>query len=57
MELAFALLVVVWWIAIWGLSDIATEGWTREEKLRLYVAMLLFVIAMVALFPKLIRRL
>lgn len=57
MELAFALLVVVWWIAIWGLFDIATEGWTREEKLRLYVAMLLFVVAMVTLFPKLTRRL
>jgi hypothetical protein len=57
MELAFALLVVVWWIAIWGLFDMATEGWTREEKLRLYAAMLLFVIAMVAIFPKLTRRL
>lgn len=57
MQIAFALIVVFWWIAIWGLSDLLTETWTREEKLRLYVAMLIFVAIIVTVFPDILARL
>ena len=57
MQIAFALIVIFWWIAIWGLSDLLTEQWTREQKLRLYVAMLVVVAIVVIIFPEILARL
>jgi len=53
----FALIAVFWWIAIWGLSDLLTEKWTREEKLRLYIAMLALVGIIIIVFPSVLSRL
>jgi hypothetical protein len=57
MQIAFALVVVFWWIAIWGLSDLLTETWTRDEKLCYYAAMLVIVTAVIIMFPKILSRL
>lgn len=57
MKLAGALLVVLWWICIWGLADLLTESWTREEKLILYSAGALFVVGIGILFPQVWERL
>jgi hypothetical protein len=57
MKLAGALLVVIWWICLWGLSDILTEQWTREERLIGYSAGALFVVGLTVAYPQLLERL
>jgi hypothetical protein len=56
MQIAFALIAVFWWIAIWGLSDLLTEDWSRTQKFELYVAMLMAIGAIVWMFPSTIKR-
>ena len=34
------MLVIVWWIALWGLSDIVMESWARTTKILTYVTLL-----------------
>jgi len=56
MQIAFAIIAVFWWIAIWGLSDLLVENWTREQKFKLYVAMLIVVGIIVFVFPEIVMR-
>jgi hypothetical protein len=51
MKLLTALLVIVWWICIWGLSDLLTENWSREEKFVGYSVGAVLVAATTFLFP------
>ncbi len=57
MKLATALLVVIWWICVWGLSDLLTEHWTRRQKLIAYAGGAIAVIAITVFFPTLLDRL
>ena len=57
MKIVFAILAIFWWIAIWGLSDLLTESWTREQKFRLYVGILIVIAMIVYVFPDLMDRL
>lgn len=57
MKLLGALLVVIWWICLWGLADLLAENWTREERLIVYSAGAMFVVAIAALFPQVWDRL
>jgi len=56
MQIAFAIIAVFWWIAIWGLSDIMVEDWTRESKIKLYMATLVGIGIIVWLFPDIVKR-
>lgn len=51
MKIAAALIVVIWWIAVWGMFDLATEDWTRTERFRLYLTLILSVFAIILIFP------
>jgi len=57
MQIAFALIVVLWWIAIWGLSDLLTADWSRESLFKYYISILILVAFIVWLFPDIIHRL
>jgi hypothetical protein len=57
MQILFALVAVFWWVAMWGLIDLATEDWTRAEKAQLYVGILLVVALIVIFFPCALGRL
>jgi hypothetical protein len=57
MQIAFALIAVFWWIAIWNLMDIMVEDWSREQQIKLYVAMLVGVAVAVFFFPDMLIRL
>lgn len=57
MKLAFALLVIIWWISVWGLADLLMEGWSREAKFWTYAGGLTVVGVTVAAFPHLLDRL
>jgi len=56
MQIAFAIIAVFWWIALWGLSDIMVEDWTRESKIKLYTATLVCIGIIVWLFPDIVKR-
>jgi hypothetical protein len=55
MRIAFALIAIFWWIAIWGLVDITTEDWTRTEKAQLYVGILLTIALIYIFFPSVLQ--
>jgi fucose 4-O-acetylase-like acetyltransferase len=56
MQILFAIIAVFWWIAIWGLTDIFIEDWTKEQKLYLYVGILVLVAGFVYVFPNILKR-
>jgi hypothetical protein len=57
MQIAFALVAIFWWIAVWGLIDLGTEDWTRTEKAQLYVGTLLVITLIYMLFPRVLQKL
>lgn len=57
MRIAFALVVVFWWIAIWGLVDLYTEDWSRTEKAQGYIGILLVITLICVLCPRALQRL
>jgi hypothetical protein len=56
MQILFAIIAVFWWIAIWGLTDILVEKWSKEEKIYLYVSILGFVSIIVYIFPVIVKK-
>jgi hypothetical protein len=57
--LATSFLVVVWWIALWGLIEIALKkfiGNSEANSVTAYCLMLLFVIVIVYRYPVIIER-
>jgi len=57
MQIAFALLAILWWIAVWGLSDLLTHDWTNKQKFMYYCGLLVFVGIVVYINPSIIKRL
>ncbi len=55
MQIAFATVAIFWWIAVWGLSDVWTHHWTDEQKVQLYVSMLVGVLIVIWMFPKIVH--
>ena len=56
MQIVFAVIAVFWWIAVWGLSDLMVEDWTREAKVHLYIATLIVIATIVWFYPNIVRR-
>ena len=50
MRLLYALLVIFWWLSIWGLFDLYIENETRATKTKIYVGMI--VIILIILYAK-----
>ena len=57
MKLLFALLIIVWWISVWGLADLAMEDWTRRQKAYAYLAGIALVLGTLWFFPHIADRL
>jgi hypothetical protein len=57
MQILFALIAVLWWIAFWGLEQLLVEDWSREAKFYFYITLLLLVGIVVWMFPRVIKRL
>ena len=51
MQFIYAILVIFWWISMWGIFDIYTEDKTRDEKLQIYVILLGIVLLVAAFYP------
>lgn len=52
----FATVAMFWWIAIWGLSGIFTEEWTNEQKIKLYISMIIGVLITIWIFPSIVNK-
>jgi len=57
MDIFFIFVVIAWWIGMWGLSDLYTMDFTREEKLLYYTSLLGCVALFLIVFPNYLRRL
>jgi len=51
-RIVYAHIILLWWIAMWGYSELLVETWTREEKFTFYTILLFFVFVCMFLFPK-----
>ena len=57
MLLISALVIIFWWIAIWGIFDIYTENKTKDEKIKIYMIIIGIIFIIICFFPKLIHSL
>jgi hypothetical protein len=55
MTLIFALIVTMWWIAIWGLFELATKDYTDNEKAKIYFVIIALVIVTICFFPRVLN--
>ena len=56
MQFIWAILIIFWWIAIWGLFDMYTENKTKNEKIKIYLIILGIITSIVCFHPQLIKR-
>jgi hypothetical protein len=56
MQLISALVVIFWWIAIWGLFDTYTENKSQEEKIQIYLIMLGLITVIICFFPHILKK-
>ena len=57
MKLIIALLIIFWWVAVWGLFDIYTENKTKNEKICIYVVIILTILSILLFFPEFVNQL
>jgi xanthine/uracil permease len=57
MQILFALMAILWWIALYGLAELMTEKYTRRQKCIVYVSILVCIGVTAVLFPKALERL
>jgi len=57
MQLLFATIAVFWWVAIWGLTDLLTDSWTRRQRFYLYIGMIALIVLTLWIFPDFINHL
>ena len=54
MKVIAIVIVIFWWIAIWGIFDLFTEHKSKNEKLKIYIVMAISIIIIIACFPHLL---
>jgi hypothetical protein len=57
MKLFFALLIIIWWISVWGLADLIMEDWSRTQKAATYGAGIMLTLGTLWFFPHVADRL
>jgi hypothetical protein len=55
MALVLITLVILWWIAVWGLFDMLILHLTRGEKAVIYIIMVIGIVILLQLNPKLLE--
>jgi hypothetical protein len=56
--LAVSFLIVIWWVALWGLLELFLRPYVANPRnaVSVYTVMILFVIAIVYVFPDIYER-
>lgn len=57
MILMFALIVIFWWIAIWGLFELTIKDYTDNDKAKVYLFIIAIIIIIVCFFPRILYHL
>lgn len=57
MNVLGALVIVFWWVATWGLTDLIVEGWTRKSRVLFYTGLLAVVSVVFYVEPRILDRL
>jgi hypothetical protein len=45
------LIAVIWWVAIWGLIELAMDGWTKDRRMITYLLMLVAATTAATMYP------
>jgi hypothetical protein len=56
MRVLTAFIAVLWWIALWGISDVLTGHWSRGARAAYYGTLLIIVTAWLLYYPDTIER-
>ena len=57
MQIAIAVMVILWWVSIWGLLELLIEGWGRQQKLIFFMSILVVISTILFYFPHIMDRL
>lgn len=55
MRILFIVMVILFWVSIWGLSDALVEHWEKEDKIKYYVVLLSTISLILLINPSLIQ--
>ena len=55
MRILFIIMVILFWVSIWGLSDALVEHWEKKDKIKYYVALLVTISLLLYVNPSLIQ--
>ena len=55
MRLLFIIMVIFFWVSIWGLSDAFVDNWPKKDKIKYYLSLLAVISLLLFLNPKLIQ--
>lgn len=55
MRILFIIMVILFWVSIWGLSDALVEHWEKKDKIKYYVALLATISLLLYVNPSLIQ--
>lgn len=55
MRLLFIIMVILFWVSIWGLSDALVENWPKEDKIKYYIGLLATISLLLFVNPRLIE--
>jgi hypothetical protein len=56
MHAATVAIIMITWLAVWGLADTLTEDLSRSARQRLYGGILLAVVLVICFYPALLDR-
>jgi uncharacterized membrane protein len=56
MKVATTLVVIFFWIAIWGLFDTYTENKSKEDRIQMYLLILGIIVVIVCFFPQVLNK-
>lgn len=51
----FIIMVILFWVSIWGLSDALVDHWPKEDKIKYYLSLLVTISLILFLNPRLIE--
>jgi hypothetical protein len=54
-KMAFAVIVLLWWVSMWGLIDLSIEKLTRTQKFIVFISLLGVVFILLQIFPEAIK--
>ena len=55
MRILFIVMVILFWVSIWGLSDSLVENWEKKDKIKYYVGLLITISLLLFVNPRLIQ--